>query len=349
MHEIDLQTRTLYAELLEQMQILEASRTISSLKGSFSTKKVNGDEYVYFQHYAPGGQLHQIYVGKRDEKTERLIHEHTQGKTDTRAMRENIKRLSAQVKAGVDMPVDKAVVRVIQSLAEAGVFKNGGVLVGTHAYRAIGVMLGTRWPADTMATTDIDIAADSKVSVAIPMVKTDIPAAIESLKMGFFPVPGMDPRHPSTTFAIRKSRLRLDILTPKTTKSDAPVFIPRFHCAATPLSYLSYLIELPVQAVLVDTEPVLVNVPQPVRYALHKLIVSRLRDVSRSAKQEKDLRQAKELLALLQETRSTDIQPAWEALVAKGPRWRKNAEAGLREIKRRYGFEITLAPQPSRS
>jgi hypothetical protein len=343
-YEIDLQTRTLYAELLEQLQILEASRTISSLKGSFSTKKVNGDNYVYFQHYVPGGQLHQIYVGRQDEKIERLIREHAQGKTDMREMRDNLKRLSAQVRAGVDMPVDKAVVRVIQSLAEAGVFKNGGVLVGTHAYRVLGVMLGTRWSADTMATTDIDIAADCKVSVAIPMVKTDIPAALESLEMGFFPVPGMDPRHPSTTFAIRRSKLRLDILTPKTTESDAPVFIPRFQCAATPLAYLSYLIELPVQAVIVDTEPALVNVPQPVRYALHKLIVSQLRDVSKDAKKEKDLRQAGELLALLQETRPTDIQPAWEALVAKGPKWRKNAKAGLLEIERRYGLGITLAP-----
>jgi hypothetical protein len=337
MSEIDPQTRTLYAELLEQMQTLEASRTISSLKGSFSFKKIRGEEYVYFQHYTPGGRLEQVYVGKRDEKIERLMREYDEGKTDALEMRENIKRLSAQVRAGLDMPTDKAMVRVIRSLAETGVFRNGGVLIGTHAYQTIGVLLGTRWPTDTMATTDIDIAADRKVSVAIPAIKADIPAAIESLKMGFFPVPSMNPKHPSTTFAIRKSRLRLDILTPKTTESDAPIFIHRFNCAAAPLSYLSYLIEAPVQVVIVETEPVLINVPQPVRYALHKLIVSQVRDISSSAKSEKDLRQAYQLLSLLQEVRPADIQPAWENLIARGPKWKKSAKAGLLAIEKRYG------------
>lgn len=342
MSEIDPQTRTLYAELLEQIQTLEASRTISSLKGSFSFKKINGEDYVYFQHYTPGGRLEQIYIGKRDKKIERLMREYDEDKTDAMEMRENIKRLSAQVKAGLDMPTDKAMVRVIRSLAETGVFKNGGVLVGTHAYQAIGILLGTRWPADTMATTDIDIAADRKVSIALPVVKADIPAAIDSLKMGFFPVPSMNPKHPSTTFTIRKSRLRLDILTPKTTESDAPIFIRRFNCAAAPLSYLSYLIESPVTAVIVDTKPVLVNVPQPVRYALHKLVVSQVRDVSSSAKSEKDLRQAYQLLSLLEEIRPADIKPAWDNLIARGPKWRKNAKAGLVAMEKLYGRSIAI-------
>ncbi len=337
MHQIDLQTRTLYAELLDQMQILEASRTISSLKGSFSVKEIGGEDYIYFQHYVPGGRLNQIYIGKRNEQTEYLMRQHAEGKSDALEMKENIKRLSAQVKAGSFMPIDRAMIRVIQSLAEAGVFRNGGVLIGTHAFQAIGLMLGTRWPAETMATTDIDVAADRNVSIAIPMQKADIPAAIDSLQMGFFPVPSLNLKHPSTTFAIRNSRLRLDIVTPKTTESDAPVFIKRFNCAATPLNYLSYLIESPAQAVIIDTEPVLVNVPQPVRYAIHKLIVSQVRDVSTHAKKAKDLYQAHQLLSVLQEDRPFDIKPAWENLIARGPKWKKNAEAGLVEMERRYG------------
>ena len=337
MYEINLQTRTLYAELLEQMQIANATRTISSLKGSFSIKAVNGDEYVYFQHYQPGGQLVQLYVGKRCDQTEAMMREQADDKEESQEVKNNLKRLSAQVKAGLGIVTDKSMYRVIHGLADAGVFRNGGVLIGTHAFQAIGVMLGRRWPAESMATTDVDIAAEKKLSVALPSLVSDIPAALESLKMGFLPVPRLSHKEPSTTYFIRKSKLRLDVLTPKITATDAPIFIGRFNCAAAPLPFLSYLVENPVQAVIADTEPLLVNIPQPVRYAMHKLIVSQIRDVSASAKSHKDLFQSHQLLTLLKNERPADIQPAWDNLVGRGPKWKKRAEAGLAEMQKRFG------------
>ncbi len=337
MREIDLQSRTLYAELLEQMQTMDASRTIATLSGTFAVKRVKGEDYVYFEHYTPGGRLEQLYVGKKGEKTERLVRDYIEGKVDAREMGENIKRLSAQVSAGIDVPTDKATIRVIRSLSDAGVFRTGGVLVGTHAYKAIGVMLGVVWSADTMATSDIDIAAPLTVSIAVPMVATDIPEAIKSLEMGFFPVPALNRKHPSTTFAIRRQRLRLDILTPKTTDSSDPIQIPRFGCAALPLDYLSYLIESPVPAVLFDGDPVLINVPQPARYALHKLIVSQKRDRSQGEKSGKDLHQAYQILSLIRESRPYDIGDAWQNLIARGPKWKSPAQQGLARMEKRFG------------
>lgn len=99
---------------------------------------------------------------------------------------------------------------------------------------------------------------------------------------------------------MRGSKLRLDIIIPKTKQSDDPVEIKRFGCAAQPLPYLSYLLEAPLQAVLLDTLPLLVNVPQPARFAFHKLIVSQVRDVTSHGKAVKDLHQAFLLLAFLQ-------------------------------------------------
>jgi hypothetical protein len=333
----DIQTRTLYAELLEQMQILEASRTIADLRGSFSTKTVKGETYVYFQHYIPGGKLNQVYVGKLNEQTEALMHEYAQGKIETEKMRESIIRLSLQIKAGCDIPIDAAMTRVISSMAEAGFFRYGGVLIGTHAYLALGVMLGAHWVRASMSTSDIDLAANRHVAIAVPKLKADIPATIDSLKMGFYPVPAMNLKHPSTTFAIRKSRLRLDILTPKTSDSDAPVYIPRFNCAATPLQYLGYLIEEPIPAILLGTEPVMARVPHPVRYALHKLIVSQLREITSATKKEKDLLQAHQLLTILNEERPDDVSKAWEDIISRGPKWKKLVEAGNSDMERRFG------------
>lgn len=337
---VDMQTRTLYAELLEQLQIVEASRTIADLKGTFNIKTIRGKEYVYFAHYLPGGRIHHVYVGKKGEQTDALIQQYEEGKPESKEVRENLQRLSVQVKAGTAIVTDKAMVRVIEALAEAAIFRAGAVIVGTHAFMAIGVMLGIRWFPNTMMTSDVDIAAERTVSVALPTMQADIPATIESLKMGFFPVPAMNMKHPSTTFAIRKSQLRLDLLSPKTSDSDAPVPIPRFNCAAQPLSYLGYLIENPVPAVLLDTDPVLINVPQPARYALHKLIVSQVRDISKAAKSDKDLQQAYQILSVLKEDRPDDIPPAWEDLVSRGPKWGRFAKAGLEDMDRKFGSKV---------
>lgn len=337
MYEIDIQTQTLYAELLELMRIVEASRTISSLKGSFSIKENKGDEYVYFRAYNPIGQLDEIYIGKRNDQTECLMRDYSEGKSDVAEMKGKLKRLSIQIQAGIKTTPDKAMTRVIRSLADSGVFRNGGVLVGTHAFLAAGLMLGVSWKAETSMTTDVDLAIGHNVSVAIPMIDSDIPAALDSLQMGFYAVPRLNHKEPSTNFAIRKSQLRLDVLTPKTRGSESPVFIKRFNCAAEPLSYLSYVMDSPVPSVLLDTNPVLINIPQPVRYAMHKLIVSQVRDMAGDTKRPKDLYQAYQILSVLQENRPFDIQPAWQNLIERGSKWKKYAEAGLEAMEKRYG------------
>jgi hypothetical protein len=350
MYEIDMQTQTLYAELLEMMQIMEASRNIASLKGSFLIRENKGMEYVYFQTYNPSGKLEQIYMGKRNELTERLMSDHAAGKSDAVEMGEKLKRLSLQIQAGIKSPADRAMTRVIRSLADAGVFRNGGVLVGTHAFQAAGLMLGVSWATDATGTTDVDLAVERKVAVAIPIIDSDIPAALDSLKMGFYPVPRLNHTEPSTNFAIRKSQLRLDVLTPKTRESASPVFIKRFNCAAEPLSYLSYVIESPSQSVLLDTAPVLINIPQPARYAMHKLIVSQVRDATSTTKRQKDLYQAHQILSVLQDQRPLDIQPAWDNLIERGPRWEKYAVAGLAAMEKLYGkLDIQLVASASAS
>lgn len=335
--ELDIQTQTLYAELVDLLQVSEVSRGISSLKGSFALKTNKGEEYVYFRTYTTGGKLEELYIGRRCEQTEQLMRDHLIGKSDTSGINEKLKRLSAQIRAAIKTPADKAMTRVIRALADGGVFRNGGVLVGTHAFLAAGLMLGVNWAADNTMTTDVDLAVDRKITVAIPHIEADVPRVLDSLQMGFFPVPRLNHKEPSTNYAIRNSQLRLDILTPKTTESDSPVFIKRFNCAAEPLSYLSYLIELSVSGVLLDTMPIRINIPQPARYAIHKLIVSQVRDVTQEAKRRKDLYQAFEILSVLEANRPFDIQPAWEDLVRRGPKWRKYGEAGLTAMQKRYG------------
>ena len=64
-----------------------------------------------------------------------------------------------------------------------------------------------------------------------------------------------------------------------------------------------------------------VCVPAPERYAVHKLIVSRVRPL-RDAKIPKDLLQASELFVALARQRPYELVEAWREAQARGPKWR---------------------------
>jgi hypothetical protein len=124
---------------------------------------------------------------------------------------------------------------------------------------------------------------------------------------------------PSTSFKIRGRDLRVDFLTPMIgPESTKPVFLPALGVSAHPLRFLHYLIQDPAQAVIVGGPGILVNVPDPARFAFHKLWISGKRPVSEQAKALKDLRQAGDLLEVLLEDRPGDLPPAWEEL-ARNP------------------------------
>jgi hypothetical protein len=65
-------------------------------------------------------------------------------------------------------------------------------------------------------------------------------------------------------------------------------------------------------------------VPSPERFALHKLLVGRLRveTSDAQAKAGKDIRQATELLRVLIEQRPYELKDLWIELTGRGDRWR---------------------------
>ncbi|WP_277057897.1 nucleotidyltransferase domain-containing protein [Trichlorobacter lovleyi] len=332
--ELSIETRTLFAELMERLAVREAQRNIGNLEGSFSTKSINGRDYLYFQHYVAGGTKRSICLGQKTAALEELVRQHKIEHTENQQDPIGIRELCAQLKAGRIATASHPVARVIRELADSAVFRVGGVLIGTHAFGCIGNLLGVRWDETTLGTLDIDVAAERNVSIAVPGIRADIPKALESLSMGFFPVPRLNPAHPSTTFAVRKSPLRVDLLTPKISQSEDPVFIPRLNAAAQPLSHLDYLITDPIPCCVINGDAIAVMVPQPLVFGLHKLIVSQLRDVTSGAKTHKDLYQAYQILSYFDRERPFELQQSWKELISKGGAWKKRAEAGLAAVKK---------------
>lgn len=332
MERIGGETQVLYADLRERLEAYEAMRSIASLPGDFTSKTVKGTRYYYFQTILPGGRA-QIYIGPDNDAVRRLIQARATATEENLADTRMLQRLAAQIVAGGIVPLPAEMARIVNRLADSGVFRVGGVLVGTVACQILGTHLGVTWENAARMTQDIDLAGDNRIAIAVPELNADVPAAIESLQMGFFPVPRLSHTEPSTSWAIRGKTLRIDLLTPARKKATAPVFIRRLNAAATPLKYLDYLIEKPIRAVMVAGTPCLVNVPQPARFALHKLILSQERDASAADKRRKDLVQAAGLIALLQAERPGELDLARTDLLKRGTSWQKKLAASCVEAR----------------
>lgn len=117
---------------------------------------------------------------------------------------------------------------------------------------------------------------------------------------------------------------------------DQPAKMPALGGAsADPLRFLDFLIREPVRTILLHRSGIPVVVPDPTRYAVHKLIVASRRhtDGQGSAKREKDLRQAALLFEALQQTRrSADLALVYNEAWERGPAWQEAIRVGARML-----------------
>lgn len=308
-------TQTLYAELLEQAIHAEAETAALGLPlGSFVSKEIKGGTYWYLQR-SEGGRKRQEYLGPESPTLLSWMAEMREARERTRMDEGGRARLCSMLAAGGAAVEKPAVAKVLAILAEAGVFRLGGVLVGTQALSVYGNVLGVRFEQQALRTEDSDVAQERAIGIALAeeTAAADVAHALTDSKMGFFPVPDLDPGRPSPSFKIRGRELRVDFLTPlHGPDSTEPRFLPSLGVSAFPLRFLDYLLERPVQAVVVAG--VLVNVPDPARFAFHKLWLASRRPVAEQTKAHKDRRQAAGMLEVLLEDRPGDLKPAWEAL-----------------------------------
>lgn len=327
---LPLPLQTMYAELVERCAVGALREAVGDypLDGAFVRQVKNGRTYWYFQAAGQEGGRRQRYIGPETEDLVRLIEAHRAAKGDVRERRQMV---SALKRAGLTGP-DMVTGRVLAALASAGAFRLRAVVVGTIAYQIYGGLLGVRLSGATQTTADHDIAQFRTISIAVDdTLDLSLHDVLLQADPAFRPLP--DPNHPrfTTRFALG-DRYRVDILTPnRGPDDDAPVPLPALQAAARPLRFLDFLLYQEERAVALHAGGVLVNVPAPERFALHKLIVSRLRIESRESQEKarKDLRQAAELLSVLAEVRPFELAEAWEDLRERGPKWRRHADEAL--------------------
>lgn len=325
--ELPLATQTAFAGLDVAARQAELARSIADVPGGFAKKTVTGRDYWYYQIKTPGGRLQQSYVGPDDGATRLLIQRH--GDPAMKQARQHLVRLTraAIELGGAEIPFKHA--KVIGRLADSGLFSAGAILVGTHAFLAYQNLFGVAW-ASGAATLDLDFShAGRNVSLALPENLTiDSTAAIDSLQMGFIP------NNNKTSF--KKSDepdFDLDFLTSRARTQDAPIHIARLGLTMQPLRFMELSLEDPMRCTLLARNgPIVVNMPRPQRYAVHKLLVYGGRPQEQRTKANKDLMQAAALIDYLLAHDAVEMGQLWIEVNERGPGWKRRLDQGFKAL-----------------
>lgn len=334
---LSMAAQTAFAQVAEATLAAEHLRTVGDLPGAFTSKAVKGHKYWYYQFTEPSGARRQIFVGPDNEAVNRLVSK------ASLATNQNVLALTRSALALGCAAIHPRHFKVLHRLGDYGFFRAGGVLIGTHAFIAYSNMLGIQWSgADASRTQDIDFAhAGKRISLALASdFKVQTHEAIQSLEMGFLPITGMAGKTGGAYLIPNEKEFRLDFLTTVGRAGEVPYEHPALHVTLQPLKFMEFSLENVQQTALLSSKgAILVNVPHPARYALHKLIVAGEREGPFAAKAGKDIMQSGLLLLALRAEKPWEVEEAWRDLKGRGTGWTSRAQHGLAILDAKFPSE----------
>ena len=318
-----LTVQTAYSDLITRLQ----EDALVKLGGTPVLRDRDGRKYWYTVQRLADHTVEK-YLGPDSEALRQRIEVAQQLKKELAELEEQTKRLARMCREGGLPSVDAQTGKVLLALSKAGIFRLRGVLVGTHAFRCYPGLLGVEIPEAHAVTEDIDVAAFHSISVALDDHLD--PALEEALReIGPFTARPNLHREP-TSWRDRSSGVVVELLTPNEGPDrDEPLELAALGAYAQPLRFLDYLIHQPVQAAVLYRSGVLVNVPQPARYAVHKLIVAVRRVPAATSKAKKDIEQAAALIRVLAEDRPDEIEAAFSEARSRGRNWESTLDKGV--------------------
>lgn len=315
-----------YQDLLR----LHLDESASSLVGTIEQRRRNGRSYLY-ERFRIGTKMVSRYLGEDKPELRARLERAEALKADADARRKRMARLARTLRAEGFVTTDRATGSMLFAFSRAGVFRLGGMLVGTSAYGLYQGDLGVRMDYEELAQTgDIDLASFERLSVVLDDKVEENPADILRM-LKFDPVPGIVDRQ-VWRWRQSHSEAMVEFLTPAFGEETVKP-LPALGVSAQALHYLNYLIAEPIHAVALYRSGVLVQVPRPERFAIHKLIVAdRRRGGPDQLTARKDRAQAAFLVAVLSEDRPDDLLEAYEDALSRGPRWRERITASLKRM-----------------
>ena len=329
--------QTAYSDLLTSL----FSSAIPDRGISCFTRNVKGKDYWYQQHTV-GSSKRSRYIGPDTDDIRQLVAKCRHRQDDDKQQHAGREQLVAIcVASGLHAP-PPAETRVYEVLAQAGLFEAGAVISGTHAFLHIGNMLCVDWARDAGQTDDI--AQAQTIIVASPPVDTDIRETLIGADKGVLAVAALEHGQPSTRFSLRNRELIVNLQTPMRGRpTGKPVLLKGLNAAAEPVRDLDYLIEDSQLVAVAAGTGLLIRVPDPARFALHKLVGSQRRPAADAADSRKDLAQAAAVLDVLNDLRPGDIDLAGEAALPMGNKFVKQMLAAASLLDEELGDLVRAA------
>jgi hypothetical protein len=300
------------------------------IRGTPTREARNGRLYWY-DIYRIGDQVKKTYIGEDAPELAASLQARLNARPDERhlaTVRTSLVRtLRAQGVAGPDNIIGP----LLSAMERAGAFRLGATIVGTIAFRLYEGELGVRIRStDISQTGDIDIAQFERLSLALgDRVEENLPAAFKEL--AFDPVPSLKGLSVWKWRQTRSNTL-IEFLTPSFRDEEDIRELPALGVSAQSLHFLDYLIARPTKAAALYRSGVLVQIPAPERFAIHKLIIADRRKGPDRLKAEKDRLQAAFLIRVLAEDRPDELREAFEDAMGRGPQWQVHIAASLKRL-----------------
>lgn len=321
-----------YQDLLRSLK----DEAMSEMRGT-PTRVERGGRAYWYDSYRVGMDVRKAYIGE-DSPDLRLRIERSAAIAAAREESQRHRsRLIRILRAEGFSGVDVATGSLLNALQRAGVFRLGGTIVGTQAFRLYEGELGVRYAFDQAAqTNDIDIASFERLSLALQDTVSE-PLTKVLADFEFDAVPSLD-RNKAWRWRQTRNELLLEFLTPSFEAAEALKPLAALGVYAQSLHYLNFLIAEPISVAIPYRSGVLVQIPRPERFAVHKLIIAdRRKDGPDSLKSRKDRGQAAYLIEILAEDRPDDLAEAFEDAVSRGPRWQARLAASLAQMPETTG------------
>jgi hypothetical protein len=318
---------TAYRDLLGMLK----DERVLAMRGS-PVLNQRGARHYWYDQYRVGSSIRQTYIGEDTSDLRETLKNIAHIKANEKERQQERARLVRLLRTENLIGIDSGNASLLSALAQSGVFRLGGTLVGTVAFRLYEAELGFKLTTDQLAQTkDIDIASFSRLSLALrDVVHPPLEKVFQDFD--FNSVPTLD-RKQVWKWRHTRSNLLVEFLTPSFEEAEALQDLPALGVSAQALHHLNYLIAEPINAAIAYRNGVLIQIPAPERFAIHKLIVAdRRRDGPDSFKARKDRDQARFLVNVLAEDRPDELAEAYTDALSRGPKWQARIEASLKRL-----------------
>jgi hypothetical protein len=316
-----------YFDLLASLK----DETVADLRGTPTRVERKGKIYWY-DSFRVGSEVRKTYIGEDSDEIRARLARHAELAARRAEARTSRARLIRILRAEGFLGVDASTGALLNAFAGAGVFRLGGTIVGTQAFRLYEGELGLRYAFDqTAQTQDIDIASFERLSLALDdAASPPLPAILKDFS--FEAAPGLQG---AEAWRWRQTRgdLLVEFLTPSFDEDEGVRPLAALNVRAQALHHLNFLIAEPIFAAVPYRRGVLVQIPRPERFAIHKLIVAdRRQEGPYSLKAVKDRAQAAFLIEALAADRPDDLAEAYDDAASRGPRWSRRLAATLQRM-----------------